>query len=154
MYKKASVPETITWFVATLIIVIILLISIFLVSILPNNIQILLKSTERADLFVTKSLTAYLLTEESGINIYNQLKQDEDFNEFNGNLAVNIFKQLYEDRYGFNIWMGVEKANDYFSGKPIGQIQKSPVSVINTQPFVSELIKLNGKNLELILLEK
>ena len=102
LYKKAQVGETMTWVVATIIIIIILSFSIFIASINPGKDKDISRLLDKqSDLLAKKSLVAYLLTE----NIYNQLKEKENFDKNNGDLAQRIFKELYEKDYE-GVWLG------------------------------------------------
>ena len=122
---KAQVGETITWIVATIIIILILIFSIFIVSF--NKKTRKFELLHEKDLLVIKSLTAYLLTESpSGKIVFEQLKDrspDELFNDFNGPLAKAIFYGFYKEDY-LKIWLGAytpkgftkTRVNDYFGG--------------------------------------
>ena len=160
--KKAQIGETITWLVATVIIIVILIFSIFVTGLVGKNkeFQILPKK----DLLATKSLSSYLLTQDdSGKKVFEQLKDkenlDEFFNNFSGPLAVRVFKGLYKKDYPYAVWFGFDfegfgiRKNDYFGTRPIdvrgGDISKRFVS------FISEEIYFNtDKYLRLILMEK
>lgn len=158
-YKKAQISKTLMWIVATIIIIIILAVSIIITTILPKRTYKDVPSSKEADLFATKSLTSYLLTEDdSGKNVFEEIKEQEDLNDFNGNLAVKIFRGLYEKDY-HPIWFGIdfegfslERGNIYFevpSNIKGGDINWKHVS------FISEEIKLNeNKYLRLVLINK
>ena len=119
--KKAVVGETLTWVVATLVVIVILVFSIFVTSLLAKGGEILgehkeLSSREEKDLLATKSLTGYLLTTgDSGEKVFEQLRGKGDsqetwklFDESNGNLAKDIFLKLYGDDYKLDvIWLGI-----------------------------------------------
>jgi len=158
--KKAQVGETMTWVVATIVIIVMLVFSIFITSAIIKTKE--LKVYNQDDLLATKSLIGYLLTKDNqGVIVYDQLKAEQDLNEFNGNLALNIFKEFYEKDYGFagsGIWLGVGSAgfqirkNKFFDSGPL--FLKEGVGY-KVQPSVSEQIPLGeNKYLELILVEK
>jgi len=78
--NKGQVGETMTWVVATIIIIAILIISIYAASILANTKKTLLYQKEKteSDLLMEKSLFAYFLSDGEKKNlIYNKLKQQE-----------------------------------------------------------------------------
>ncbi|MFH1326601.1 MAG: hypothetical protein ABIH59_00550 [archaeon] len=105
--KKAQVGETMTWVVATLIIVVILIISISIaggVGWVKDILDLEKKIGARfLDRVPEQSFYAYLLTKDSdGKIIYEQLKYENGFNNFNGILAKKILS-LYDDNY-FGVW--------------------------------------------------
>ncbi len=100
--KKAVVGETLTWIVATLIIVVILIFSIFVTSLLSVGRSFgskELSSVNKNDLLVTKSLTGYLLTTDGGEKVFELLKEEKISNDFNENLAFKIFRGLHSGDY-------------------------------------------------------
>ncbi|MAH03665.1 hypothetical protein CMI39_02665 [Candidatus Pacearchaeota archaeon] len=154
LYKKAQVGETMTWVVATIIIIIILSFSIFIASINPGKDKDISRLLDKqSDLLAKKSLVAYLLTE----NIYNQLKEKENFDKNNGDLAQRIFKELYEKDYE-GVWLGfiidkIPEDNNYFEKEKVGSywggIKKEAYN------YVLEDIQLKeGNELRLILTRK
>jgi hypothetical protein len=103
MNKKAQIGETMTWIVATIIIAIILIITILLAS-SPGIKHKELPYTNNVDLFADKSLSAYLLTKDSGgATVYTELSNGE-VNDFNKNLANEIFVGLYSGYYTYLIF--------------------------------------------------
>jgi len=149
--KKAQIGETITWLVATVIIIVILIFSIFIAGFVGKDkeFQILPKK----DLLATKSLSGYLLTQDdSGKKVFEQLKDEENldkvFNNFSGGLAARIFRGLYKKDYPFKIWLGIytpneftkTRVNEYFGGPGIRG--------------VSEEIQLNEDKYLLLTLSK
>lgn len=123
MNKKGQIGETMTWVIATIIIIVILIVSIVITSFLGTiGVHKNYKSYRYTDLIAMKSLAGYLLTPDvkgSGENIFNKLKEDEEFtelNEENGNLAWDIFNGFYNKDYHL-VWFGIShKKNDYFKG--------------------------------------
>jgi hypothetical protein len=104
--KRAQIGETMTWVVATIVIVVILIFSIFIVSFVKDESKEF-KIQNSSDLLAVKSLSGYLLTQDKdGLNVYNHLIIDENLNDFNGNLALKIFKGFYEKDYGF-VWLAI-----------------------------------------------
>ena len=118
--KKAQVGETTTWIVATVVVIVVLAISIFIASShLGKNKDVRVSSV--SDFSVSESFFSYLLTKDNGKTIYKQLQDQGNLNEINGPLAVNIsnyFLKNYD-----TVWIGVTDktnilfapiANDYF----------------------------------------
>lgn len=159
--RKAQMGETITWVVATLIIIVILAFSIFISSFYFSKDKSV-SFSRGSDLLASKSLFSYLLTSSDGGKVYDQLKEEDNLNEFNGNLASKIFKAFYENDYE-DRWLGLvfnrvlfpAKSNDYFGRRPTG-VRGGDFNV--GRRFVSsfsEKIKLNeNKSLELYLAEQ
>ncbi len=124
--KKGQIGETITWVVATIIIIVILLVSIFAsTSYIGGNKKATF--SKQTDILASKSFFAYLLTEDGSNTIYEQLKEEggENLNEFNGNLAVRIFNGFYKKDYPHTIWLVVYSkphdlnTNTYFPKPPV-----------------------------------
>ena len=158
--KRGQIGDTITWVVATVIIVLILAVSLFASEFAFGKSKDLsfLKTT---DTLVSKSLFSYLLTKDSeGDNVYNQIKKQENLNEFNGNLGKAIFKKFYDGEYK-NVWMGIitilpfsEKENDYFGERP-SDTQFENTKVESASEISTETIKLSDdKAIQIVLLHK
>jgi len=159
---KAQVGKTMTWIVATIIIIVILLISFFMsTSYLGKDKKA--DFSKQSDILASKSFFAYLLTEDSERQIvYEQLRNEENLNDFNGNLAIKIFKGFYGDDYK-DIWLGIifnrvllpAKSNDYFGRRPKG-VRGGDVHFRGRfVSSISEEIELNeNKSLELYLGEE
>ena len=126
--KKAQVSDTMVWLIATIVIVTILGISIFITSTkMVGNKEIPFLQKE---IVIEKSMLSYLATKEVSSDvfgnkkeeiIFNQLKEN-NLNQFNGNLALKIFKEYYSFKEG-DMWFGIEedskfKKNLFFGGKP------------------------------------
>jgi hypothetical protein len=104
--KRAQIGETITWGVATVIILIILIVSVFIASIAGHSK--FFPTTNKIDLFAGKSLTAYLLTNDSNnVSIYNEINTGGQLNNFNGILAQSIFTSLYSGYYNRQVFLGL-----------------------------------------------
>jgi hypothetical protein len=124
--RKAQIGDTITWFAATIAIMVILAISIFASSFAfgKGGGVNFIKTT---DVLATKSLFSYVLTKDAnGKMIYTELKEEENMNKFNGELASSIFKGFYRNEYG-SLWFGIvygasrtfgsSVTNDYFGAR-------------------------------------
>ncbi len=155
--KRAQISETTTWIVATIIILIILTVSVFLSSLVGQNKSFPVKN--QFDSFVHQSFTSYLLTKDvSGQTAYNEIKNDEALNDFNGNLANKIFVNLYSGYYDQTVFLGIDtnaiinpmQANKYFN-VPAGQTPNSLLIDRTGYTAVRYSISLNNKLLRLIL---
>lgn len=151
--KKGEIGETITWLVATIIIIIMLLISIFVVSAHFRKYKKFGVCKER-DLLVTKSLTSYLLTKDSGREIFYHLEEkenlgklfekradEEDLGEFGYNLAEKIFSEFYKKEY---------IAHNFFFSSPSRLDKIRP----SCKDGISEEIKLKENEHLLLILPK
>lgn len=80
--KKAQIGETMTWIIATIVIIAILIISIYISSLLGEaKSNISYKDFERKnDLLMEKSLFAYFLSDESQV-IYGRIKEQETYDD-------------------------------------------------------------------------
>jgi hypothetical protein len=158
--KTGQVGETVTWMVATIIIIVVLLISISatVIGIFDFKNFNYIKKT---DVLASKSFFSYLLTESGeGTHIYEQLGSEDNLNEFNGELAVNIFKEFYEgEKEYLEVWIGIfhnrvpfhYEGNEYFGSRPSiyrGGLFGSRVVVLH----ITEQIILNeNKSVEMAL---
>jgi hypothetical protein len=155
--KKAQVGETMTWVVATIIIIVILIASIFISTFYLGG-EKSVEFFKKTDTLASKSFFSYLLTKDNEENlVYNQVKTEENLNQFNGNLGEDIFKKFYRDEYE-DVWLGIfskrgssfGKRNDYFG------FRKEPGELVYTESgVVSEKIQLNeDKSIELKLVQE
>ncbi len=163
--KKAQIAETTTWIFATLIILVVLIVSVFLSSLVGQNK--IFPSTNKFDLFADKSLTSYLLTKDTnGVPIYNEINSEGQLNSFNGNLAQKIFTTLYSGYYN-NIFLGIGTFgavcippsnalgtgfctydNKYFVSPSTAG---NPVADDKTEGVILLIYLINNKNLQLVL---
>lgn len=167
--KLGQIGETMTWFVATVIIVVILLISIFVAtSFLSKNKEINFVAKQN-DILASESFFAYLLTEDdSGQIVYNQIKNSEGFNDFNGNFALEIFEEFYSKDYS-KVWLGIAQnvavapsiKNDYFGKDPgfvnqgAGGASSLVAPSITKKPSVIQIIPLDEeKSIKLVLVSE
>ncbi|HKZ33884.1 MAG TPA: hypothetical protein VJ142_01445 [Candidatus Nanoarchaeia archaeon] len=153
--KRAQIAETITWIFATLVIVAVLAISLFASSLYIKDSKDI-AFFKRTDALTSKSLFSYLLTKDTeGSTVYEQLKSQENFNDFNGNLGKTIFQGFYEKDY-VDIWLGMPlfpASNQFFGKRPTGVRPAGEASTKSTfVSSISEKIYLNqDKTLELYL---
>ena len=87
--RKAQVGETITWVIATIVIVVILIISIYAASLLAQTKKKFSFGTvqREEDLIMEKSLFAYFLADDEKKNIiYNGLNREEFYVDFDNKL--------------------------------------------------------------------
>lgn len=109
--KRGQVAEGLTWVVATIAIIIILTVSIFVVSRVLDLDDNEVSSETLSVNVDQKSFLSYLLTEESsGGSIIFKIKSDGDLNDFNGNLASRVFRGLYGEEK--DVWLGVSEASE------------------------------------------
>ena len=147
--KKAQVGDTITWVVATLVIVFVLLISIYASSLLSKTKDFSSGDFDTEDLnydsLAKKSMFAFLLTNSQGENIvYSQLNNEKDLNELNEDLAFEIFGKIFGKE--FQVGIGINEDINYI---------ESTYSGGENQKEFSEKIKLKNDNeLNLVLEEK
>ena len=179
--KRGQIGETMTWIIATLIIIVVLAVSIFIASASVEKFKrIQQASFQTADVLASKSMFSYLSTKDSeGKTIYEQLKGEGNLNEFNGNFALKIFRGLYQKDYlgnPNNIWLGIvtnteEKVNGescenepqfcilestgnvFFGQRPLGS--KGTELSYHSIPYTPESVQIdNQKRIELNLIGK
>ncbi len=124
---RAQVGSTITWIVATIVILLLIVTSLyFSFSWNSQAISISPYAGKTADPFLQKSFFSYLLLPASSNTImYQTLREKKDFDEQNGPLAVTIFKFMQEDVYTDFIWVGFSKdsRNSYFGSQKFTSVQ-------------------------------
>lgn len=167
--KTAQTGDTITWLVATVVIVVILTISIFAASVFfDKNKELSSNYFKSTDTLASKSMFSYVATKDSdGKMVYEQLREGENLNDFNGKLALKIFRGLFQKDYlnnPNNIWVGfmIEEQENFFESVPNEKYfgsrqgtQRGTESSFHTIPYVSEKIKLSEtKDVELALIGK
>jgi len=161
--KKAQVGETVTWLVATVIIILILVVFIFISSLtFKGNRDVGSAFFLSEDTLASKSLFSYMLTGGDGegeVNVYEQLKKEEFFNEINGPLARDIFEEFYGEEYN-DVWLGPVNnfqdavPNDYFGTRKIEVVVGAGTLVSDQIPHIREIILLNEeKHFELVLVK-
>lgn len=134
--KKAQIGTTMTWMLATIVIIILLLISVYIAggSDIAKKLFGLNKEVsyiKSSDVIAEKSFFSYLLCKDDGQTFYEVLDNDLDFNSENGMLAEKIFKELYDVDAGASgeykaVWVGFYTSkiglstnkNEYFGSKP------------------------------------
>ncbi len=105
--KRAVVSETLTWVVATVIIIVILVFSIFITSLLAEGKNLIKDNKDKKfefenkkDLLAAKSVSGYLLTtDDFGEKVFEQIVEEGDLNDFNGPIGVSIFKNYETEKY-------------------------------------------------------
>jgi len=132
--KKGQIGDTMTWVVATLVIVVILGVSVFAATLSPIKSSREFKLDRKADLLATKSLVNYLSSEEKGEIIYTKLRKEEKLKN-----STKIIEGLYEDDYYREADLYIVNNKDVVSGE-----------IYDVKCEVESKIKLN--NLKDILL--
>jgi len=104
--KKAQIGETITWIIATIIIIGILTISVFISSALGEGKSEIRVDGKEKDLLISKSITAYLLTKtEKGKTVYEELRDEEIVDQNIKKLTENIFWDMNKGKYGVHTYL-------------------------------------------------
>lgn len=109
--SKGQSGETITWMIATLIIIVALVISI---SVVQFTLKEKTFATSSSNLLVTKSLAGYLMSDDGKGVVFGQLKSKinpirnrNSFDNFNRNFTRNLFFGIYGKSYPDYLWVGV-----------------------------------------------
>jgi hypothetical protein len=172
MSDKGQVAETMTWIIATVVIIVILFATLSITG-LNETAKKELKLDKKIDfnteedLIITKSFLSYLLTNEENGRVFDELKDKEGyplkkeyFNDFEEKLAKKIF-YIYEEYTPDFFWIGIVSNELIYNkeekhGTGVGLVSNEEFgSRIN--PFVKlfyDNIKLNDKSvLEIILIK-
>jgi len=155
--RHGQIGETMTWIVATMVIIVILALSILVASLVGNSREVSGQDFQNKDVLASKSFFSYLLTKDSGgETVYKQIQSEENLNDFNGNLGRDIFLDFYSKEY-LDMWVGLffdrtfnpSPSNDYFGDRPfeirVGYIRRN-IPHITQEVFLDE-----NKSLELAL---
>ena len=140
--KNAQIGETVTWVVATVIIIIILIFSTYIASILASasgtrNFDF--KKT--TDLVAFESFQAYLRTDVGGQMRYLKLQGAQDLDQQDCDAEKDIFEKVYKERYNYVFLM----MGSFFGCRDSnGSLN---VNLFSGPDIVSESIKL-GQNKE------
>ena len=167
--KRGQVGETLTWIIAILAILIMMILFIYMASLMVKAKGTLFGGytgkyfldKSNIDLFARQSVISLLNTPENSNTIYGNLKSTGDFNGNSGSLAYKIFNGLYGSYYTGGIFLGVSDSplqvdtagNKYFKAPTTinpGQIGTGPVAL--GQAKVSYYINFtNGKYFDAIV---
>jgi len=153
--KRAQVGGTMTWVVATLVIVVILIISISVVSFHLKNKEF--KTSSNSDLLISKSFMGYLLSDDN----YNKLKNQEvpttvwiELEKQTRSSAKNLFSSLYTFGKIDKIWIGIVNKNVKFGiAQPIAP--RTSLAAANTKTnenLYYDFIELNENYLAELLI--
>jgi hypothetical protein len=147
MLKKGQIAGTAVWFVATIIIVLILSLFLYFSSLIggakdvtERGASVFAKSTidlKTNDILMMKSFSAYLLNEQDG-RVYDSIKTSLEFDEKTSSLAGQILNFMYL-YYSKETYLGAF----FVSINPIGQIFTEPsklryISFPQSVPFPSD----------------
>lgn len=145
MNKKGEIGETITWMIATIIIIVIILVSVFFVSVISKSNELKKPNFyEEVNIYSAEnSLISYALTkdETTGKIIYDELL-NKSFSTYSGSFAVDVFKNKIYNNYS-KVWVGFgsESSNDYFGLKTIANDFVSKIKLKNVDEFELRLKK-------------
>ena len=150
--RRAQIGETMTWVVATIIIIAILGISIFIASAKFNTDKTPdLQSVSRTDTLASKSLFSYVLTKNStGQTVYEQLNGYNNLNDFNGFYGKTYAKKWVGVIYDTNF---TGDKNLYFGGEPSLTREGNRVTT-QLYYFLQDIQLTPTKNLEMVLFPK
>ena len=168
--KKAQVGETLTWVIATVIIVVILLGSVYAVSLIRKSKNWRIGGSNQiignADLLATKSLTAYLMTETLEGRVFDRIMGKGDLDEFTAPLSSKVFIS-HEGNYPKAVWLDIRGKDamlsagsermkyykDYYEGEESFSYPPTACPIINRVFFDKEPDPQRTKNLVLFLCE-
>ena len=144
--KRGQIGETMTWIIATIIIIVMLTITI-IVSDLSFGKNRKIQTDQNSDILASKSFFSYVLTKNAeDKNVYSQLQTEENLNDFNGNLAIKIFNSSYGEEYN-DLWVGFPELQNNYFGEWTGLLEGE-----RSFKAVQESVKINGANiLQLVL---
>lgn len=131
MYKKAQVSTGVSWFTATIIIIFILAISIYISSWSGlGGFDREVKIDSGKELFVTKSVSGYFLSSCENVQIYNSIESKLDINNCEGNKANDIFGSLFlgkvsEDKNNFCLGFAEENSFNFIKSSYFGNCRAS-----------------------------
>ena len=119
--KNGQVAKTVTWIVATIIIIVILGITLFVADITWGGSKDVSQTTQ-VDLLASKSFFSYLLTPHGQENWYLELGAEEDLSAIDVEFAKEIF-QVYGKDYPAGIFFIFSRESRISPGIIISQPQ-------------------------------
>ncbi len=166
--KKAQISEGVTWVVATIAILIILFVSIFVSSFFISSNKTI-SQKPLAYISQEKSFLAYLNTRSaSGESVFDSLQDKKELDSFTGNLALQIFgskgwigiSAKTEDIDLTKIGIGADlsgKENQFYGSKPSLKIipiftLASPASIIVLDSFYYSRYSLSDEEFVEVIL--
>lgn len=149
-----------TWVVATIIIIVVLAISIFIASAKFNTDKTPnLQSVSRTDTLASKSLFSFVLTKNASDQLIYKSLATENLTDFSGNLAENIFNGFYKKEYDPR-WLGIIKnteftgeKNIYFGDEP-SLTREGHYVTTQLNYFIQDIQLTPEKNLEMVIFPK
>ncbi len=116
--KKAQIGETMTWVIATIVIIVILVFSIFISSFIGRGRDKMFPATgDFRNLIEAKSISGFLLTENDyGERIFDQILEEGDLNDFNGPIGVAIFENYEIENYDRVKHYSIDENDKYIRG--------------------------------------
>ena len=91
--KRGQVAETVTWLVATILILIILSISVYTASVLSKTNRAVTISVEEYPILLKQSLYGFLFTRDtSGKRVFEQIEESGGLDLFSKDLGEKVFK--------------------------------------------------------------
>lgn len=156
--KNGQTGTTLTWLIATIVIVVVLVLAIFLVQIYGGN-RGKIQGAKIADIPAKKSFLSFLLTKSSdGKVIYQNLNSEENISKSDGELGAKIFNGFYKKDYLWGVWLGFIESgkaveNEFFGELPSNfAVGSYAVAIPNS--IILEKIKINeNKKIGMILIE-
>ena len=158
-----EVGQTVTWIVATLIIIAVTVLSIYATSVLKgagdisNAISNVINSVsngagqvKNADIIKEKTLEAFMAYSGNGQINFIQIRNDGNLNDASGNKAEEVMNKLYGKAYQ-KIWFGVEEtsnqvysSNNYFKLFPNSGGEQAEIELSGTKYAVMILAQKNA----------
>ncbi|MEK6898034.1 MAG: hypothetical protein AABX28_01605 [Nanoarchaeota archaeon] len=111
--RGGQIGETMTWIVATLLIVVLLLISVYASVVLAKKMTLIPPLSENEfsihDSFVKRSMMSYLLTKQNEDIVYKEIENRNTMDGFNYDLFIQIFYTIYQvvGESNYFVWMEV-----------------------------------------------
>lgn len=98
--KNGQIGDTLTWFIATIIIIVILFLAILTSSLFGKSEERKVINPSAQDLLKSKEVMSYLVTPLSSSNfVFSQIVNSGNLDQVTGPLAVEIFKTNLESFY-------------------------------------------------------
>jgi len=91
--RRGQIAETVTWLVATVVILVILSMAIYTASVLSKTNRAVTISADEAPILLKKSLYGYLFSNDStGEKVFTKLEKNKVFDSFSEELGKKVFK--------------------------------------------------------------
>ncbi len=149
-FRKGQVGSTLTWIVATVIIIVMLFVTIFVSGNFFDNKKVNVRQDK--DTYASKSFFAWLETQdETGNRVYERINIEGVLNENSGGLLA---EKIFES-YSNQVWIGfLGEDNEHFGKSPRFASTNPIIENVPVLNVVGERVQLAEKIIRLLIFKE